>query len=138
MTGMKHVLIALTCVAALIGCGGADEPSPAFQSTTTGNAEIAFTSDPVTPTIGQNTFEVRVTEAGAPVNDAQVSVEFFMPAMPSMNMAERRNRSDLQPAGDGTYRGTGQVMMSGNWEVTVRATRNGQEIGTRSFPVTAR
>ena len=88
--------------------------------------------------MGQNSFEVRVTEDGAPVNDAQVSVEFFMAAMPSMNMAEMRNRTDLQPAGDGTYRGTGQVMMSGNWDVTVRATRGGQEIGTRRFPVSAR
>src|SRR5687768_11757699 len=73
----------------------------------------------------ENTVEVTVTEGGAPVTDANVTVEFVMPAMPSMNMAEMRNSFPLAHAGDGRYRGTGSVSMSGGWDATVVATRNG-------------
>jgi uncharacterized GH25 family protein len=100
--------------------------------------EITFKSDPETPKMGDNTFEVMVMQDGKPVDDAQVSVEFFMPAMPEMKMAEMRTKADLTSAGNGIDRGAGQVMMAGNWEVTVMAMRNGQEIGRKKLSVTAK
>lgn len=111
--------------------------SPQSTLESTGPAEITFTSDPATPRMGENTFEVMVMQDGRPVDDASVSVELFMPAMPSMNMAEMRTRADLMPVGNGVYRGTGQVMMAGNWDMTVVATREGQQIGSRKLSVTA-
>ena len=76
--------------------------------------------------------------AGAAVADAMVTAEFFMPAMPSMNMAEMRTKTDLAHAGNGVYRGKGQVMMAGNWDVTVMAMRNGQELGAKKLTVAAK
>ena len=43
--------------------------------------------------LGDNTFEVMVTQDGKPVTDAMVSTEFYMPAMPSMNMPEMRTKT---------------------------------------------
>jgi uncharacterized GH25 family protein len=103
-----------------------------------GVAEISFKSDPATPKMGENTFEAMVMQGGKPVDDAQVSVEFHMAAMPQMNMAEMRTKTDLKPVGNGTYRGTGQVMTAGNWDVTVMAMRNGQELGTKKLTVAAK
>jgi hypothetical protein len=132
-------------VAAAVGCG-TQESAPAQTggapaATTTGTAsgaDITFKSDPESPRTGDNTFEVMVMQDGKPVDDATVSVEFFMAAMPQMNMAEMRNKTDLKPAGNGVYRGNGQVVMAGSWDVTVMAMRNGQEIGSRKLTVTAR
>jgi nitrogen fixation protein FixH len=109
----------------------ANMPAPAATAPA-GAAELTFKSDPETPKMGENAFEVMVMQDGKPVDDAQVSVEFHMAAMPQMNMAEMRNKADLKPAGNGMYRGTGHVMMAGNWDVTVMAMRDGQEIGTRN------
>ena len=65
-------------------------------------------------------------------------VEFLMPAMPSINMAEMRSRTDLVRAGDGLYSGKGQVTMAGDWTVTVSAMKDGMELGTSTMTVTAK
>jgi len=78
-----------------------------------------------------------VMQDGKPVNDASVSAEFYMPPMPQMKMPEMRTKADLAPAGDGVYRGKGQVMMAGKWDVTVMAMRGGQELATKKLTVTA-
>jgi hypothetical protein len=87
---------------------------------------------------GENALEVVVTDRGKPVTDASVSTEFFMAAMPSMNMPEMRNKTELAHQGEGVYRGKGQVVMGGSWDVTVRVMRGSQEIGTKKLTVTAR
>ena len=47
-------------------------------------------------------------------------------------------KTDLPSAGDGVYRGKGQVMMAGNWDVTVMAMRNGQELASKKVTVSAK
>ena len=66
-----------------------------------------------------------------------MDIEFFMAAMPTMNMPAMRNSVKLSPAGDGTYRGTGQVMSPGRWDTTITVTRNGQRIGSKQLGITA-
>lgn len=116
--------------------------APAAQEVSAGPAQridIAFRPQPDPPRTGDNTFEVVVRDpAGQPINDADVSVTFFMPAMPTMNMPAMRNSAKLPPAGGGTYRGSGQVIMAGRWDVTVDVTRGGQRLGSRQFAVVAR
>ncbi len=137
--------LAVTLGLATAGCGRS-EPAPAQSdsvaaATATAPAtgvEITFTSDPGPVKLGENTFEVMVMDGGAAVADAMVTAEFFMPAMPSMNMAEMRTKTDLAHAGNGVYRGKGQVMMAGNWDVTVMAMRNGQELGAKKLTVAAK
>jgi hypothetical protein len=139
-------VFAAIAVAAVVACStqesapaqAGNAPAATTTPATAGGAEITFKSDPESPRTGDNTFEVMVMQDGKPVDDAAVSVEFFMAAMPQMNMPEMRNKTDLKPAGNGVYRGTGQVAMAGNWDVTVMAMRNGQEIGSRKLTVTAR
>ena len=147
---MTRMMTATAMVAILTAACGRQESATESQSNmqnmpagssapaSTGAADISFTSEPPIPVMGENAFEVMVMQDGKPVNDAQVSVEFQMPAMPAMNMAEMKNKTELAPAGNGVYRGKGQVMMAGDWNVTVMAMRNGQELGTKQLTVTAK
>src|SRR5687767_9584316 len=108
---MKIERLVLVVVALItVGCGGATPQSTGAQT-----VDITFKSEPDPPKMGENTFEVMVMANGQPVGDADVAVEFFMAAMPSMNMAEMRNSVHLKHEGDGRYRGAGNVMMSGAW-----------------------
>ena len=93
---------------------------------------------PTAAKTGDNAFEVMVKDAaGKPVTDADVSVMFYMAAMPAMKMPEMKNTVTLKHQKDGTYTGTGQVMMAGKWDATVMVKRGGKEIGSKKFPVTA-
>ena len=125
-------------------CGTSEQAPPAATTAPAGAAsssasapEITFKSDSDPVKTGENTFEVMVMQDGKPVNDASVSAEFYMPPMPQMKMPEMRTKADLAPAGDGVYRGKGQVMMAGKWDVTVMAMRGGQELATKKLTVTA-
>ena len=98
--------------------------------------DIMLTSKPSPPKTGDNTFEVMVKDAaGKPITDAEVTAMFFMPKMGAM--PEMKNNVTLKHQKDGTYVGTGQVMMAGKWDVTVMVKRAGKEIGSKKFPVTA-
>ena len=143
-------LIVFTVAAAVIAtaCGTSSEQKPAGSDTPPSSVpaaaagsqsmDISFKSEPDPPKMGENTLEVMVMANSLPVTDADVAVEFFMAAMPSMNMAEMRNSVALNSEGAGKYRGTGSVMMSGTWDAIVRVKRGGQEVARRTFSVTAK
>jgi membrane fusion protein, copper/silver efflux system len=98
--------------------------------------DIAFHTTPDPPTTGDNRFEVVVKDgSGKPIDGADVTVQFFMPAMPTMNMPSMRNETKLAGAGGGIYRGTGQVLMASRWDVTIVVMRNGQRLGTKQLPM---
>ena len=100
---------------------------------------VTFHSIPDPPRSGENTFEVTVKRpAGAPVDDADVSVILFMPAMPSMSMPAMRQQFALPRAAPGTYRGPAKVEGSGQWQVTVAVTREGQKIASLQTTVVVR
>jgi Cu(I)/Ag(I) efflux system membrane fusion protein/cobalt-zinc-cadmium efflux system membrane fusion protein len=100
---------------------------------------IAFKTDPDPPRRGENELEVSVTAPdGSPIEDAQVAVVFFMAAMPAMNMPAMRTEAALTHRGAGVYRGTGEVMMIGRWDVTVSVARGGRRAGERQLSVVAR
>ena len=131
---------------AAFGCGGqqpaSNEAAPAAQAPPPAPAAstqpLEITLDESQPIkMGENALEVMVMQGGQPVTDADVSVQFFMPAMPQMKMAEMKNTVPLKHEGGGRYRGTGNVMMAGTWDTTVMVMRGGQEIGSRTLEVTA-
>jgi len=98
--------------------------------------DIMLTSKPSPPKTGDNTFEVMVKDAaGKPITDAEVTAMFFMPKMGAM--PEMKNNVTLKHQKEGTYVGTGQVMMAGKWDVTVMVKRAGKEIGSKTFPLAA-
>jgi RND family efflux transporter MFP subunit len=112
--------------------------APTAAATAAGT-QITFRTVPDPPKIGDNQMEATVKDAGGkPIDDAEVTVQFFMPAMPTMNMPAMRSEAKLAPAGGGIYRGSGQVMMAGRWDATVTVVRGGQRLGTRQLPVVAR
>jgi multidrug efflux pump subunit AcrA (membrane-fusion protein) len=117
-------------------------PPPGAGAAAAMNAPLAATldyaSDPPTPRAGSNTFRVKLTGAdGIAISGAQVTVTFFMPAMPAMGMAAMRNVVTLSDKGTGLYEGAGEVQMGGTWQVTVLATKASQTIAQKQFSVTA-
>jgi RND family efflux transporter MFP subunit len=101
--------------------------------------DIAFHTSPDPPRTGDDQFEAVVKDAtGKPIDDADVSVQLFMPAMPTMNMPAMRNETKLSPVGGGLYRGSGQVMMAGRWDATVTVVRGGQRLGAKQLPMVAK
>ena len=144
---MIAVVLGSTSLAAF-ACGSGQQPAsneaapvaqapPPASAASTQPLEITLDeSQPIK--MGENVLEVMVMQGGQPVTDADVSVEFFMPAMPEMKMAEMKNTVPLKHEGGGRYRGTGNVMMAGTWDTTVMVMRGGQEIGSRRIEVIAK
>src|SRR5437867_11859004 len=114
--------IALTiAMAAPRNVSAAQQPATGKKPT----VDIMLTSKPSPPKTGDNTFEVMVKDAaGKPITDAEVVAMFYMPKMGAM--PEMKNNVTLTHQKDGTYVGTGQVMMAGKWEVTVSVKRAGK------------
>src|SRR5207253_1276267 len=78
---------------------------------TPAGTQITFRTIPDPPKAGDNQLEVIVKDAGGkPIDEAEVTVQFSMPAMPTMNMQAMKSDAKLAPAGGGIYRGSGQVM----------------------------
>jgi hypothetical protein len=100
---------------------------------------LTFKTQPDPPRSGDNALEATVRKPdGSPVTDADVAVVFFMPAMPTMNMPAMRTEAKLRHTSNGVYRGTGNIMMAGRWDVSVTARRQGQRLGSRQLTVVAR
>lgn len=117
----------------------AAEPRTSTPGSARQQFDITFRAQPDPPRTGETTLEVTVKDAaGQPIADADVTVTFFMAAMPTMNMPAMRNQSKLPPAGGGVYRGPGQIVMGGRWDVTVDVTRRGDRLGSQQFAVVAR
>lgn len=101
-------------------------------------ATLEFTTEPSPPHKGNNAFRVTLKDAsGAPISGAQITVTFFMPAMPVMGMAAMRTVSTLSDKGGGLYEGSGELQSGGTWHVTIVAQKNGQNIATKALSVNA-
>lgn len=101
-------------------------------------AVIDFSTQPDPPHKGDNVFRVKLADKnGVPLTGAQVSVIFFMPAMPAMGMAAMKTEVQLSDKGGGIYEGAGSLASGGTWQVTITASQNGRVIGSKHFPATA-
>jgi hypothetical protein len=115
---------------------GAGSNSPSANASAVGN--IDFTTDPTPPQKGQNVFHVRLTDnKGAAMSGAQVTVRFYMAAMPAMGMASMNTTVTLTDKGNGLYVGAGSLGSGGTWQVTITAQKNGQTIATKQMSVTS-
>ena len=114
------------------GAGG-PAAAPSTQS-----ANLDFTTEPSPPHKGGNLFRVKLTEAsGQPITGAQVTVTFFMPAMPAMGMAAMKTTATLSDKSGGLYEGAGELGSGGTWQVTVTAQKNGQALASKQMNVSA-
>lgn len=99
---------------------------------------IDFTTEPNPAHKGSNTFRVKLSGAnGQPVAGAQVTVTFFMAAMPAMGMGAMNTTAQLSHQDAGVYEGTGVLESGGTWQVTVTVKQKGQTIATKQLRVNA-
>jgi RND family efflux transporter MFP subunit len=101
-------------------------------------ANVELSTDPAPPRKGSDTIRVKLSEAGgAPISGAEVSVTFYMPAMPAMGMAAMRTPVTLSDKGNGLYEGSAQLDSGGTWQVTIIAKKNGQTMASKQLSVNA-
>ena len=121
-------------------CSGDPPPSSGVKPTAADGHSLAIQFRTLAAAIqGENKVEVVVKQPdGKPVTDAQVTVTFRMPAMPSMNMPEMHSTVSLASQEDGRYVGAGQLEMTGSWNVTVTVSRDGSQLGSSRFALQAK
>lgn len=99
---------------------------------------VDFTSDPSPPQKGSNTLRVKLRSAdGKPIAGAEVSIAFYMAAMPAMGMAAVRKQATLSDKGDGSYEGALDLPSGGSYQVTIKAQHSGQTIAAKQLSVNA-
>jgi RND family efflux transporter MFP subunit len=113
-------------------------PQPAAGTAPAAHAQIDFSTEPSTPRQGANKLRVKLMGPdGKPTAGAQVTVTFFMPAMPAMGMAAVHATAALTDKGSGLYEGSLQLPSGGTWQVTVTAQSGGQTVATKRLTLSA-
>jgi multidrug efflux pump subunit AcrA (membrane-fusion protein) len=99
---------------------------------------IEFTSDPNPLVRGHNKVLVTIRDSkGAPISGAQITVSFYMAAMPAMGMAAMRAQGVGNDQGNGTYAANIELPSGGTWGLTIVASKGGQTIATKQVDVSA-
>lgn len=116
-------------------------PPPGAGGAAAMNAQgvnVELTTEPSPPHKGSNILSVRVSDRnGTPIGGAQVTVIFYMPAMPAMGMAAMKTTVNCSDKGGGLYEGSGELGSGGTWQVTVTIQQNGRTIATKQLTVNA-
>lgn len=103
-----------------------------------GGATIEMTTDPNPPYRGHNKVTCTLRDArGAAVIGADVSVTFFMAAMPAMGMPATRIQAKAAEQGNGTYVADVNLESGGTWQVTIMAQKGGSQLAMRQLEVSA-
>jgi Cu(I)/Ag(I) efflux system membrane fusion protein/cobalt-zinc-cadmium efflux system membrane fusion protein len=125
---------------AAIGSFTPPPPGAGEAASANGHAEevsAEFTTAPSPPQRGNNTLRVKLTGTDKkPVSGAEVTVTFYMPAMPAMGMAAVKKTATLSDRGNGMYEGVLDLPIGGSYQVTITATRNGQTVAGKELSVT--
>jgi Cu(I)/Ag(I) efflux system membrane fusion protein/cobalt-zinc-cadmium efflux system membrane fusion protein len=101
-------------------------------------ARLEFSTDPSPARKGSNTVRVNLTGAdGKPIDGADVTVTFFMPAMPAMGMSAMKTTIHAAEKANGTYEGHGDLGSGGSWQVTIVAQKDGQIVALKQLTITA-
>ncbi len=99
-------------------------------------ASIEFTSDPNPLARGHNKAIVTLRDSKrVPISGAQVTVSFYMAAMPAMGMAAMRAQGTAQDQGSGTYATGIELNSGGTWSLTISASKDGHPIATKQMDV---
>ena len=131
--------------AQLQAAAGAFMPPPpgagqaaAMNAPAQAQANVELTTEPSPPRKGSNTIRVKLSDpSGKPIAGAQVTVTFFMAAMPAMGMASMKTVIQASDKGGGMYEGKGDLGSGGTWQVTITAQQNGQMVATKKLTVDA-
>jgi Cu(I)/Ag(I) efflux system membrane fusion protein/cobalt-zinc-cadmium efflux system membrane fusion protein len=74
---------------------------------------------------------------GVPISGAQVTVSFYMAAMPAMGMAAIRVQGTAVDQGKGTYSASIELPSGGTWSLTITTSKGGRPLATRQMDVSA-
>lgn len=117
---------------------GAGANAPQQDAPAAAKVSIDFTTDPNPPKKGTNVFHVKLTGPdGSPITGAEVTITFYMAAMPAMGMAAMNTAAKLTEKGNGLYDGTGSLGSGGTWQVTIMVQKNGQTLATKQLSMNA-
>lgn len=84
-----------------------------------GGLQVAISTEPATPVVGENTLIVQLTDKdGNPLTDAELNAYAEMPAMGAM--AAMRAPAGLKQTQPGRYEGMLDLSMRGEWPLTLR------------------
>ena len=122
---MKHLLkliTLLTIALFFMACG--DSTSKGFtKSGKAGVLNVTYSSaKPLV--VGDNTIEVKVTDAGKPITGATVEMKVFMPEMPGMPYME--DVKAMNAMGE-SYHGNVNFSMGGTWQVKIFIEKDGKK-----------
>jgi hypothetical protein len=128
------LLLATTVISAYPSAARAQDKPMAMPA----KAKIELTTAPSPAQKVCNTVKVKLTNPeGKPISGAEVTVTFFMAAMPSMNMPEMKTVIKGMDKGAGMYEGEGDLGSAGMWQVTVMAKQNGETLAIKKLTVKA-
>jgi Cu(I)/Ag(I) efflux system membrane fusion protein/cobalt-zinc-cadmium efflux system membrane fusion protein len=96
-----------------------------------------LTTNPSPPHQGKNAVQVKLSRDGKPVAGAKVTVQFFLPGMPQMGMAEMKSTAQLNDQGNGSYAGQVELGSGGTWQVTITAKQSGKLILAKRLNLSA-
>lgn len=86
---------------------------------------VGLAVQPTKPRVGDNGFKVTLQKATAPIENANVQVSYFMPAMGTMPAMQGSNLA--KPTGNkGEYETSLNLPMEGSWTITVTTEVPGQ------------
>ena len=115
---------------------GANATGPAAE--TISQASVEFTSHPIPLVRGHNQAIVTIRDSnGAPISGAQVTVAFYMAAMPAMGMTAMRVQGVAEDQGNGIYAANIELPSGGTWSLTIGASKDGHPIATKQLEVSA-
>jgi hypothetical protein len=101
-------------------------------------ASIEFTSEPNPMVRGHNKAIVTLRDSkGVPISGAQVSLSFYMAAMPAMGMAAMRAQGTAIDQGNGKYVADIELPSGGTWSLTITASKGGHPIASKQMDVSA-
>ncbi|MHB1826253.1 MAG: FixH family protein [Steroidobacteraceae bacterium] len=113
-------------------------PPAALRAAGAPQVRLVVSLQPNPPRVGRNLIRVTLTDLkGGPVNGAQVSATFVLPAMPAMGMAGKQVSVQLTASGNGVYQGAVTLPGGGTWQVAVVARKGDQVLGTHQLSVDA-
>ena len=123
---------------AAVGAYAPSAPQPAAGATPAARIQIDLSTEPSPPRQGANKLRVKLTGPdGKPKAGAQVTVTFFMPAMPDMGMPAVHATAALADKGNGLYEGSLQLPTGGTWQTTVTVQSGGQTVAAKRLTLSA-
>lgn len=109
---------AVTAVALALTLAACADREEELTYTRAGNLTIGVDLDPDAPKEKGNTLDVLLKDpAGKPVEQADVSVTYLMPAMGAM--PEMKGKAEVRERGDGLYRARFDLPMGGSWTLSI-------------------